>query len=59
MLANKRVLIIGFDPKFLLVAGACAHEPDRREGPAGLAPKARIGFNTKPTDTVETVRRWL
>jgi hypothetical protein len=24
-----------------------------------LAPKARIGFNTKPTDTVEAVRRWL
>jgi hypothetical protein len=24
-----------------------------------LAPNARIGFNTKPTDTVEAVRRWL
>ena len=24
-----------------------------------LAPKARIGFNTKPTDTLEAVRRWL
>jgi hypothetical protein len=24
-----------------------------------LAPKARIGFNTKPTDTVEAVQRWL
>jgi acetyl esterase/lipase len=24
-----------------------------------LAPKARIAFNTKPTDTVEAVRRWL
>jgi hypothetical protein len=23
------------------------------------APKARIGFNTKPTDTVEAVQRWL
>ena len=29
MLTNKRVLIIGFDPKFLdFVARAC-HEPDR------------------------------
>jgi hypothetical protein len=24
-----------------------------------LAPKARIGFNTKPTDTVDAVQRWL
>ena len=24
-----------------------------------LAPKARIGFNTKPTDTAEAVQRWL
>ena len=24
-----------------------------------LAPKARIGFNTKPTDTGEAVQRWL
>jgi hypothetical protein len=24
-----------------------------------LAPKARIGFNTKPTDTVEAVQRWV
>jgi hypothetical protein len=24
-----------------------------------LAPKARIAFNTKPTDTVEAVQRWL
>lgn len=24
-----------------------------------LAPTARIGFNTKPTDTAEAVRRWL
>jgi hypothetical protein len=24
-----------------------------------LAPRARIGFNTNPTDTVEAVRRWL
>jgi hypothetical protein len=24
-----------------------------------LAPKARIAFNTKPTDTVDAVRRWL
>jgi hypothetical protein len=24
-----------------------------------LAPKSRIGFNTKPTDTVEAVQRWL
>jgi hypothetical protein len=24
-----------------------------------LAPKARIGFNTKPTDTLEAVRRWI
>lgn len=24
-----------------------------------LAPKARIGLNTKPTDTVDAVQRWL
>jgi hypothetical protein len=24
-----------------------------------LAPKARIGFNTKPTDTLDAVQRWL
>jgi hypothetical protein len=24
-----------------------------------LAPRARIAFNTKPTDTVDAVRRWL
>jgi hypothetical protein len=24
-----------------------------------LAPKARIGFNTNPTDTVDAVKRWL
>ena len=24
-----------------------------------LAPKARIGFNAKPTDTVDAVQRWL
>jgi hypothetical protein len=24
-----------------------------------LAPKARIAFNTKPTDTVDAARRWL
>jgi hypothetical protein len=24
-----------------------------------FAPKARIGFNTKPTDTLDAVRRWL
>ena len=24
-----------------------------------LAPKARIGFNTNPTDTVDAVQRWL
>jgi hypothetical protein len=24
-----------------------------------LAPKARIAFNTKPTDTVDAVQRWL
>ena len=24
-----------------------------------FAPKARIGFNTKPTDTVDAVQRWL
>jgi hypothetical protein len=24
-----------------------------------LAPKSRIAFNTKPTDTVEAVGRWL
>ena len=129
MLTNKRVLIIGFDPKFLdfsspelapmnltaekVQAGIAAeferlrglgYEPDgcfvdlgetaetvvasqlRAKDYGGviigagvranpkyffllfekllnvvheLAPKARIGFNTKPTDTVEAVRRWL
>jgi hypothetical protein len=24
-----------------------------------LAPRSRIAFNTKPTDTVEAIRRWL
>ena len=24
-----------------------------------LAPKSRIGFNTRPTDTAEAVRRWI
>jgi hypothetical protein len=128
MLTNKRVLIIGFDPKFLdfsspelapmnltaekVNAGTAAeinrlrglgYEPDGcfvdlgetaetvvasrlhakeygcviigagvRTNPKyfllfekllnvvhELAPKARIAFNTKPTDTAEAVQRWL
>lgn len=128
MSTNKRVLIIGFDPKFLdfsspelapmnltaekIIAGTTAelerlrglgYEPDGcfvdlgetaetvvasrlrvneygcviigagiRANPKyfslfekllnvvhELAPKSRIGFNTKPTDTAEAVRRWL
>jgi hypothetical protein len=128
MLTNKRVLIVGFDPKFLdfsspelapmnltaekVIAGTAA-EIERLRGlgydPEGcfvdlgetaetvvasrlrareygcviigagvranpryfllfekllnvvheLAPKARIAFNTKPTDTVDAVQRWL